>query len=66
MPFLDSYGKRSRKKEVAQGIALHPENGATHSKSISPNYALVDVSWMHNDFADKEIDIPGEHGERYI
>ena len=65
-PLLIPYNKRSRKEELAQGIAFPPESGAMYNKPIPPDYALVDVSWTRNDFEDEETDIPSELGERDI
>jgi hypothetical protein len=53
------FGRQSRKKEVARGIAL-PLKAApcTTIGQIPPDYARVDVSWTHDDLEDDEIDIP--------
>jgi hypothetical protein len=58
--------KLSRKKEVATGAALPPESGALYNnKPIPPDYAMVTVTWTHNDYEEEEIDIPTKEGERY-
>jgi hypothetical protein len=52
---------------VAQGVALPPNDEARyHDKPILPDYDLVDVAWMNNDFDEDELDIPIEEGARFI
>jgi hypothetical protein len=52
----------SRKKEVEMGIASSKCGTLCNKKLISPNYAMVDVTWTHDDFEDEQINIPTEEG----
>jgi len=57
MPF----GRSERKKEVAQGVVLPPDNNTTYAgKPIPPDYAKVVVAWMNTEFEEDELDIPME------
>jgi hypothetical protein len=48
-------------------VALPPNDEARyHDKPILPDYDLVDVAWMNNDFDEDELDIPIEEGARFI
>jgi hypothetical protein len=59
--------RMGRKKEVVHGVALPLDDEAGyHNKPIPPDYALVDVAWMNNDFDKDELDIPTEEGARFI
>jgi hypothetical protein len=61
------FDRAQRKKEVAQGVALPPESGATYDgKPIPPDYARVDMMWTNLDFDEDEIDIPTEEGYMFI
>ena len=61
------FGRASRKKEVAQGLALLPKSDATYDgKPLPPDYARVDMMWTNPDFDEDEINIPTEKGYRFI
>ena len=63
MPF----GRSGRKKEVAQGVVLPPDNDTTYDgKPIPPDYAKVVVAWTNTEFEEDELDIPTEDGIRFI
>jgi len=56
-----------RKKNVAQGEVQPPDSDTRyHKKPIPPEYALVYVAWMADDFDKDELDIPTEDGARTI
>jgi len=63
MPF----GRSGRKKEVAQGVVVPPDNDTTYAgKPIPPDYAKVVVAWTNTEFEEDELDIPTEDGIRFI
>ena len=61
------FGRAGRKNDVAQGLVQPPDSEARYNgQPIPPEYALVDVAWMADDFDSNELDFPTKEGATTI